>query len=104
LNSKMPTGSEFFIEIGHNGNGDIEVAANTVDGETACNPASGIEYPDQKDGSPEYTHTPGTGENIWPATPAKYTWSLDCAELDDLENWFADEDNRDNFAHISHTL
>jgi hypothetical protein len=26
INAKMPAGSEYFIEIGHNGNGDIEVS------------------------------------------------------------------------------
>ncbi|KAH8723255.1 hypothetical protein GQ44DRAFT_710855 [Phaeosphaeriaceae sp. PMI808] len=104
LNSRMPTGSDFFIEIGHNGNGDIEAATNTVEGQNSCNPNSGIQYADQKDGNPEYTKPPGTGVNIWPSTPAKYSWSLECAELDDLENWFADESNRDAFAHISHTF
>jgi hypothetical protein len=104
LNARMPKGSEFFIEIGHNGNGDIEASTNTVEGESACNPNTGIEYADQKDGNPEYMKPPGTGKNIWPNTPAQYTWSLECAQLDELENWFADESNRDSFAHISHTL
>ncbi|KAF1914211.1 hypothetical protein BDU57DRAFT_286325 [Ampelomyces quisqualis] len=104
LNTKLPKGSEFFIEIGHNGNGDIEAAANTAVGETTCSPASGIEYADQPDGSPEYKKPPGTGVDIWPSTPAKYTWSLACAEIDGLQNWFANEVNRDAFAHISHTF
>lgn len=105
LNAKMPTGSEYFIEIGHNGNGDIEAATDTTEGASICSPKTGIEYPDQPDGGPlEYMKPPGTGTNIWPATPTKYSWSQDCAEIDELENWFADEDNRDNFAHISHTL
>jgi hypothetical protein len=104
LNTKLPKGSEFFIEIGHNGNGDIEAATNTAEGERTCSPNTGIEYADQPDGNPEYTKPPGTGKDIWPATPAKYSWSLECAEIDELENWFADEDNRDSFAHISHTL
>ncbi|RYN45039.1 hypothetical protein AA0114_g9441 [Alternaria tenuissima] len=104
LNAKMPTGSEFFIEIGHNGNGDIEASTDTTEGGRLCNPAYAIEYPDQPDGSPEYTKPPGTGTNIWPATPSQYTWSLECAEIDELENWFADEEQRDAFAHISHTF
>jgi hypothetical protein len=104
LNRRMPAGSEYFIEIGHNGNGDIEAATDTTAGERECSPATGIDYPEQIDGNPEYMKEPGTGTDIWPATPTKYTWSLECAELDDLQNWFADEDNRDAFAHISHTL
>lgn len=104
LNAKMPKGSEYFIEIGHNGNGDIEAATDTTEGFSICNPSSGIEYPDQIDGPPDYTKPPGTGTDLWPATPTKYTWSQECAEIDELQNWFADADNRDNFAHISHTL
>jgi hypothetical protein len=104
INKRMPTGSEYFLEIGHNGNGDIEAATDTTAGERSCSPATGIDYPEQIDGPPDYTKPPGTGTNIWPATPEKYTWSLECAELDELQNWFADEDNRDKFAHISHTL
>jgi hypothetical protein len=105
LNKKMPKGSDYFLEIGHNGNGDIEAATDTTDGARACSPANAIEYPDQPDTNPELNKlTPNTGSNIWPATPAKYTWSQECAEVDELENWFADADNRDNFAHISHTL
>lgn len=104
INKRMPTGSEYFIEIGHNGNGDIEAATDTTDGARVCSPTSGIEYPDQLDGNPEYTKPPGTGTDIWPATPEKYTWSLECAEVDELQNWFAEEDNRDAFAHISHTF
>lgn len=104
LNSKLPKGSEYFIEIGHNGNGDIESATDTSQGARTCNPSTGIEYPDQIDGSPEYMKPPGTGTNIWPATPTAYSWSLECAELDELQNWFAEEDNLNAFAHLSHTL
>lgn len=104
LNNEMSKGSEYFIEIGHNGNGDIEAATDTTDGESICSPNVGIEYADQSSGSPEYTKPPGTGANIWPNTPAKYTWSLECAEIDELENWFAVSEQRDAFAHISHTL
>lgn len=104
LNKRMPSGSEYFVEIGHNGNGDIEAATDTAAGETYCNPASGINYADQPDGNPEYMKPPGTGRNIWPSTPTSYTWSLDCAELDPLQNWFAVASNRDAFAHLSHTL
>lgn len=104
LNSKMPKGSEYFVEIGHNGNGAIETATDTNDGERECSPASGIEYPDQTDGPPDYSKPPGTGVDIWPTTPATYGWSLECNQIDELQNWFADETNRDAFAHISHTL
>jgi hypothetical protein len=105
LNSRMPDGSEFFIEIGHNGNGDIEAATDTTKGESACRPTQAIEYPDQPDGwYLEYMKPPGTGPDIWPATPSAYAWSQDCAEIDELAIWFAVKDQRDAFAHISHTL
>jgi hypothetical protein len=104
LNAKMPKGSEYFVEIGHNGNGDIETATDTADGNRVCSPASAIEYPDQIDGPPDYTHPPGTGADIWPKAPTSYVWSLECAQVDELQKWFADQNNRDNFAHISHTL
>lgn len=104
LNANMPAGSEFFIEIGHNGNGDIEASTDTSEGERVCSPTNAIEYANQKDGDPEFQKPPGTGTNIWPATPSQYTWSLECAEIDELQNWFADEEQRDAFAHISHTL
>ncbi|KAF1955381.1 hypothetical protein CC80DRAFT_493267 [Byssothecium circinans] len=104
LNAKMPKGSEYFIEIGHNGNGDIEASTDTSEGARICTPATGIQYPDQVDGPPDYTKPPGTGTDIWPATPTMYSWSLQCAELDELQNWFASDGNRDAFAHISHTF
>lgn len=104
LNAKMPKGSEYFVEIGHNGNGAIEKATDTNQGSQVCKPASGIEYPDQTDGPPDYTKPPGTGVDIWPKTPTEYSWSLECNEIDELQNWFAEESNRDAFAHISHTF
>lgn len=104
LNAKMPQGSEYFIEIGHNGNGDIEAATDMTSGQSICSPNVAIEYADQPNGSPEYTKPPGTGVNIWPSTPAQYSWSLRCAQLDELQNWFAVAAQRDAFAHISHTL
>lgn len=104
INARMPKGSEYFLEIGHNGNGDIEASTDTTQGSRTCSPASGIEYPDQIDGPPDYTKPMGSGTNIWPATPTKYTWSLDCAEIDDLLNWFEVDENLNAFAHISHTL
>jgi hypothetical protein len=104
LNTEMPEGSEFFIEIGHNGNGDIATAVDTAVGAKVCNPNIGIERVEQYTGSPDFLKPSGTGTDTWPASPKEYVWSLECAEGDTLENWFADEDNRDAFAHVSHTL
>lgn len=102
LNSRLPAGSKYFIELGHNGNGDIEAAANT--GNSACNPDSAIEYNDQIDTALEFQKPLGSGTDIWPTTPTSYTWSLSCAKLDSLASWFATAANRDAFAHVSHTF
>jgi hypothetical protein len=104
LNSRLPSGSEFYIEIAHNGNGDIEAALATPSGYTTCNPATAIYYPEQPEVNKDWLKPIGTGKNIWPAKPAQYSWSLDCAKLDPLQNWFAVQSNRDAFAHVSHTL
>lgn len=42
INSRMPAGSDYFVELGHNGNGDIIAATNTTQGETLCNPDDAI--------------------------------------------------------------
>lgn len=104
LNARLPKGSEFFLEMGHNGNGDIEHAVNTAQGPTACNPNEPIQHTDQPFVDPNFKKPTGTGATIWPATPSKYGWSLACAKLDPLQNWFAVAKNRDAFAHVSHTL
>ncbi len=69
-----------------------------------CNPDTGIEYPDQIDTPLEFQKPLGSGTNIWPTTPTSYVWSLACARLDSLENWWAIAANRDAFAHVSHTF
>lgn len=51
INSRLPPGSSYVMEIGHNGNGDIEAAVDYNDNNNLndCNPDTGIEYPDQID-------------------------------------------------------
>ncbi|KAI8933555.1 hypothetical protein NX059_009289 [Plenodomus lindquistii] len=104
LNAKLPAGSEFYLEIGHNGNGDIEAGVYTTAGQTSCNPPDAIYYPEQPEVNKEYKKVPGVGDNIWPATPANYSWSLACASIDPLMQWFYVASQRDAFAHISHTF
>ena len=101
LNSRLPRGSAYFMEIAHNGNGDIETA---VDNNGPCHPPTGIEYPDQIDTALEFMKPLGTGTDIWPHDPKNYTWSSQCAAADSLASWFENAANRDNFAHISHTF
>jgi hypothetical protein len=102
LNARLPAGSQYFIEIGHNGNGDIEAATNT--NSASCNPRGAIEYADQIDTALEFQKPIGTGTNIWPNTPTTYTWSAACAGIDALATWFKTPANANNFAHVSHTF
>jgi hypothetical protein len=102
LNARLPAGSQYFTEIAHNGNGDIEQSVSIST--TSCNPATAIEYPDQIDTALEFQKPLGSGTNIWPGTPTTYTWSLACAVKDPLLTWFRTAANRNAFAHISHTF
>ncbi|KAF2758816.1 hypothetical protein EJ05DRAFT_421851, partial [Pseudovirgaria hyperparasitica] len=106
INAKMPGGSSYIPEIGHNGNGDIE-AAVTLDYNNSpakCSPQEAIEYDEQVDTPLEFKKNLGSGTDIWPATPTAYAWSLNCAKLDALEQWWTVVANRDAFAHVSHTF
>lgn len=91
------------VEVGHNGNGDIE-AAVALATQGQCNPIEAIEYPDQVDTVLEYVKIPGTGTDVWPATPLTYRWSQLCANLDPLAQWFKKPEKRDAFMHVSHTF
>jgi hypothetical protein len=102
LNKRLSAGSQYFIEIGHNGNGDIEAAVDLKP--ASCSPQTAIEYPDQNDTALEFQKPLGTGTNIWPNTPTSYTWSATCAGVDPLATWFKTTSNANNFAHISHTF
>lgn len=118
VNKKMPAGSNWFIEVGHNGNGNIEVIiqprkqayANPFqDAEDAdedgdkCAPGS-IEYPDQIDTPLEFVKPIGTGTNLWPSTPVSYPYNRSCTDLDSLKVWWSKPANLNAFAHVSHTF
>jgi hypothetical protein len=103
INRRLPAGSNYMLEIGHNGNGDIE-AAVALNSQGVCNPIEAIEYPDQVDTVLEYVKYPGTGIDVWPQAPQVYRWSTTCAMLDPLMQWFRNPIKRDAFMHVSHTL
>jgi len=102
INSRMPAGSDYFVEMGHNGNGDI-IEAVSVSG-SECDPNRAIYYDFPPATDLEFQKPLGTGTDLWPATPARYSWSLACALYDDLAAWFTTPANRDAFAHVSHTF
>ena len=102
LNSRLPAGSKYFLEIGHNGNGDI-IAALDVAG-NGCNPAFAVDYDSPPDTPLEFQKPLGTGTDLWPSSFVTYSWSLACAKKDPLANWFTTAANRNAFAHVSHTF
>ncbi|KAE9969603.1 hypothetical protein EG328_006784 [Venturia inaequalis] len=103
LNARLPAGSQYFLEIGHNGNGDIESAVSGT-GANICTPNEAIEYDEQIDTALEFMKVVGTGADIWPTTPTSYVWTKECAIQDPLLSWFLIPANRDAFAHLSHTF
>lgn len=103
VNAKLNPGSEYFPEVGHNGNGNIEAASNTRNGTKVCD-GGAIEYPEIPDTPLEFKKPLGTGTNMWPATPTVYDWTTACTDLDPLKLWWTNPANQDKFAHISHTF
>jgi len=103
INGRMPAGSNYFVELGHNGNGDI-IEATADESQTVCSPADAIYYDYPPDTPQEFQKPLGSGVNNWPVTPASYSWSLACAKRDTLASWFMTAANRDAFAHVSHTF
>jgi len=103
LNSRLPAGSDFRLELGHNGNGDIIVATNpTSNG--ACFPDYAVDYPEIIDTPLEFQKPLGTGTNMWPPEWTKYPWSAACTRRDALTAWYLDTTKRDAFFHVSHTF
>lgn len=103
INAKMNAGSNYFPEVGHNGNGNIENASNTDAGYTACN-NGGIEYDSPPDTPLEFEKPLGTGTNLWPNKPTTYTWTTACTQRDPLLLWWTTPANLNSFASISHTF
>lgn len=106
VNSKLPEGSSYVIELGHNGNGNIEAAVDKDynNDPASCNPQEGVEYAAQTDGPPEYMKPIGTGKDLWASKFKNYQWSLKCSNLDPLFAYFADKTNMHSFFHVSHTF
>ena len=103
INEKMNEGSNYFVEIGYNGNGNIEASVDKPDGWGICDPGP-IDYDSITPTSLEFKKPLGTGKNFWPTTPAKYSYTDECLNLDELSVWFRNSENRDKFAHMSHTF
>lgn len=103
INAKLPTGSKYFMEIGHNGNGNIG-QADVLDTTGKLCSGGAISYDDQGSTPLEFQKVLGSGTNIWPAKPTAYPYSAACTKGDPLGVWWATPENRDVFAHVSHTF
>jgi hypothetical protein len=102
VNSRLPAGSSWFMEVAHNGNGNIENAGAVATG-TQCG-IGPIEYAEQIDTPLEWVKPLGTGTNLWPSTPATYPYKTTCTNLDALLTWWKTSSNLNAFAHVSHTF
>lgn len=104
INSKLNPGSNWWIEIGHNGNGNIEESADLDKTGKLCDPGS-IEYSDQIDTPLEFQKPIGSGTSIWPTTASTYPkYSAACLQKDPLLVWWQNPANLNAFSHISHTF
>lgn len=104
INSRLPSGSDFWLEMAHNGNGDIISATNKTESQGICIPGQAVDYTSPPDTELEFKKPLGTGTDVWPAEFTRYNWTKPCADMDDLASWFMNPSNRDAFAHVSHTF
>lgn len=107
LNAKLNSGSSYFIELGHNGNGNIQNATLTPLGTAGvlCYPNTYVQLNQPAfTGGLEFQKELGTGTSYWTtaAPNATYPWSLACSKIDPLLSWIVT--NKDSFAHVSHTF
>jgi hypothetical protein len=102
INSRLPAGSKYQIEVGHNGNGDIIYVTDSNSNRGSCTPAYAVDYTSPPDTPLEFQKPLGTGTDLWPSEWTTYPWSLTCAQIDPVLSWFVS--NRDVFTHVSHTF
>lgn len=102
LNKRLPAGSKFKLELGHNGNGDIEVATSAEN--TVCVPNAAVEYAEANDTALEYQKPLGSGADRWNASFTTYPWSLACAQRDSFAKWFNTPAKLNAYMHMSHTF
>ena len=101
IKAKMNTGSVYYPEIGHNGNGNTDAAA-AINWDT-CVPGPVWYDPGPVDTALEFQKALGSGTNYWPTWATTFQVSTQCLNLDPLKVWFSTVSNRDKFLHISHT-
>lgn len=100
VRSRLNPGSTYFVEVGHNGNGNIEAGSGQV-GSHRCSGGS-IQITAPAATPPEFKKPLGTASNLWPETPNSFNWSDACMDADELLQWW--KKNLNEYAHISHTF
>lgn len=100
VRSRLNPGSTYFVEVGHNGNGNIDAATRQV-GEVRCS-GGAIQLKDPAPTPPEFKKPLGTASNIWPDEPYSFDWDDTCMNADELLQWW--KKNYNEYAHISHTF
>jgi hypothetical protein len=100
IQSSMNPGSNYFMEFGFNGNGNVERAQNIT---PSC--PDPIEYsgPIGPPQNQEWKKPLGTGVDQWPAN-VTYSWPSTCTFTDPLAAYFENPTIRDTFAFVSHTF
>ena len=97
-------GSVYFLELGFNGNGNMDYVSGLSSPEAEnCPRSADINDPIGPPVNNEWSKPLGTGVSQWPDN-AVYNWPLNCILLDPLAQWFQNAANRDVFAWISHTF
>lgn len=109
INKKLTAGnpgSNWIIEVGHNGNGNIEQSDGAdKTGTTKTCGVGPVEYPDQIDTPLEFQKPLGSGKALFPATPEIYpNYTAACLQKDALLTWWQTASYGNKFMHISHTF
>ncbi|XMA11469.1 hypothetical protein WAI453_004260 [Rhynchosporium graminicola] len=111
INKRLPAGSKWVIEIGHNGNGNIEAAdpeytkrGGASSEKDLCAPGP-IAHVEQFDTPLEWQKPIGSGTALWPETAKDYAnYSSKCMGKDELLIWWQKSANLNAFSHVSHTF
>lgn len=103
INSRLPAGSDYFVELAHNGNGAVEAATNGITS-PPCSPDYAVYYDEIPDVANEWKKPLGTGMDYWDDEWTEYPWAEQCPASDELAQWFLTAANMDTFAHVSHTF
>ncbi|SPO01410.1 related to extracellular serine-rich protein [Cephalotrichum gorgonifer] len=104
INTRLPAGSEYFVELAHNGNGAIEAATADSIPNPPCNPNTPVWYDEIPEVAHEWKKPLGTGIDYWPSSWTTYPWAQQCPASDPFASWFLNAANRNKFAHVSHTF